>query len=271
MEEPDCPSSDKADFWSRRCGPTAKSGLLGILFLCFLGQTFLVYADDSPSVELDEVAQQGRRIWLNNNCQACHQLYGFGGFLGPDLTNAAGRLQKQQLADRLALGEGQMPKFEVSPVEVDALWAFLTAMDESGVGQARNPALASGDGSGGSMPAMAAASSVIAASGDAAVENGFRIFKEGACTACHVLFGTSAIGAPDLSLTYTRLGPEEIQQVLEVGIAPTMPPSGLSPEQRAQVQAFITYLGEHRESGLEKLKEEKGGSFWSSLPWWEFE
>ena len=164
-----------------------------------------------------------------------------------------------------------MPKFEVSPVEVDALWAFLTAMDESGVGQARNPALASGDGSGGSMPAMAAASSVIAASGDAAVENGFRIFKEGACTACHVLFGTSAIGAPDLSLTYTRLGPEEIQQVLEVGIAPTMPPSGLSPEQRAQVQAFITYLGEHRESGLEKLKEEKGGSFWSSLPWWEFE
>ncbi|MHC4822593.1 MAG: c-type cytochrome [Planctomycetota bacterium] len=269
MEEPDCPSSDQADFWSRRCGPTAKSGLLGVLLLGFLGQTFLVYADDSPSVELDEVAQEGRRVWLQHNCQACHQLYGFGGFLGPDLTNSASRLQKQQLADRLALGEGQMPKFDIPPEEVDALWAFLVAMDKSGVGQARNPALASATG--GTMPAMTAASEVVAASGDSAVENGFRIYKEGACIACHVLFGTSAIGAPDLSLTSSRLSPEEIRQVLEVGIAPTMPPSGLSAEQRAQVQAFLSYLGEHREAALEALEQEKGDSFWSSLPWWEFE
>ncbi|MCH7870146.1 MAG: c-type cytochrome, partial [Planctomycetes bacterium] len=37
------------------------------------------------------MAKSGLAIWRENNCQACHQIYGYGGFLGPDLTNLMDR------------------------------------------------------------------------------------------------------------------------------------------------------------------------------------
>lgn len=271
MEDPDCPSPAQTSYWSARCGPVAKTSLLGVLVLGFLAQTLLVYADDSPSLGLEGAEVAGRRVWLEHNCQACHQLYGFGGFLGPDLTNAAGRLGRQQLADRLALGEGQMPKFDLPAQEIDDLWAFLQAMDRSGIGQARNPALLADASSGAGTLQMQAATALVEQAQDPQVAEGFRIFSTNTCTACHVLFGTSAIGAPDLSLTRGRLSDGEILAALEEGIAPTMPPSGLTEDQRLQVLAFLDHLGEHREEALDHMQAGGGGSFWSSLPWWEFE
>ncbi|MDA0667594.1 MAG: cytochrome c [Planctomycetota bacterium] len=272
MDDPEETSKSAESFWAQTISPTGKAWMLGILALCFVSQTYLVYSDPTPTRVLVGEELAGRRVWLANNCQACHQLYGFGGFLGPDLTNAASRLQKPQLADRLALGKGQMPKFDLPEDDVTALWEFLSAMNETGIGQARNPVRAgvSANGIPSNSPSTLAVQKILKASGDQGAISGFEIYRSYTCVGCHVLFGESAIGAPDLSLSGLRLSAQEIQSKLEMGVPPLMPPSGLSAEKRAQVQAFITFLGEHREEALALVEESTDDAFWDNLPWWEF-
>jgi nitric oxide reductase subunit C len=259
-------------FGAQSIRSTTKAWMLGILALCFVGQSYLVYSDPTESRVLVGEELAGRRVWLANNCQVCHQLYGFGGFLGPDLTNAASRLQKPQLADRLALGEGQMPKFDLPEHEVDALWKFLSAMNETGIGQARNPRLAGAAANGSQLdsPSNLAVHELLKDSGNAAAIAGFETYRTNTCVGCHVLFGVSAIGAPDLSLSGARLSAEEIDNKLEIGVPPLMPPSGLTTEQREQVRAFMTFLAQNREEALSLIEENTDGSFWADLPWWEY-
>ena len=91
MDDPEETSKSAESYWAQTISPTGKVWMLGILALCFVSQTYLVYADPTETRVLEGEELAGRRVWLANNCQACHQLYGFGGFLGPDLTNAASR------------------------------------------------------------------------------------------------------------------------------------------------------------------------------------
>ncbi len=240
--------------------------MIVLLAMGFVLQTVLVYSDTKSSVQLDEQAVVGRGLWMQNNCQACHQLHGFGGFLGPDLTNAAARLERDQLDVRLALGEGQMPRYEMGTAEVDALWAFLEAMDQTGIGQARNPHIAQARES----AQTKALELVIAESGDVEVEAGYEIFRTNTCQACHTLYAVSAIGGPDLSISGGVLSAQEIVDVLEFGRPPMMPPSRLSADQMASVEAFISFLADRRQSVLDRVVEESK-PFWSSLPWWEYE
>ncbi len=113
---------------------------MGVLVVAFLAESWLVYADPSHSGPLVGPALTGARAWHTHGCQACHQLYGYGGFLGPDLTNLASRAGERPLAVRLAValatGPGGMPVIEVQPEEFEGLAAFLEAMDSTGVGQA---------------------------------------------------------------------------------------------------------------------------------------
>jgi len=272
MDDPEETTESAEGFWAQTISPTGKAWMLGILALCFVSQTYLVYADPTETRVLQGEELEGRRVWLANNCQACHQLYGFGGFLGPDLTNVAARLQKPQLADRLALGQGQMPKFDLPAQQVDALWQFLSAMNETGIGQARNP------GSGGALvkgnplpsPNTLAVQKILQESGNEAAQNGFDIYRSYTCVGCHVLFGESAIGAPDLSLSGARLSPDEIEYKLEVGVPPIMPPSGLSADKRKEVQVFISFLAQNRSAALALVEEHADDAFWTNLPWWEF-
>ncbi len=259
-------SHRNAKLWAARCSPLAKGLVLTLLVMSFVLQSVLVYADRKSSVPLDAQAVMGRQLWMQNNCQACHQIHGFGGFLGPDLTNAAARLDRDLLDARLALGQGQMPAFEMDAGEVDALWAFFEAMDQTGVGQARNPNIAQGR----TKSQIKALESVIAESGDMSVAQGFEIFQTNTCQACHTLYAVSAIGGPDLSISGSVLDAQEIHEVLEFGRPPLMPPSRLSAEQRSSVQAFIAFLAEHRDRVLERVIEDPV-PFWRSLPWWEYE
>ena len=56
------------------------------LFLVYSFSIYLQpYFKGSVADKTDIAA--GRIVWQKNNCQSCHQLYGLGGYLGPDLTN----------------------------------------------------------------------------------------------------------------------------------------------------------------------------------------
>lgn len=107
------------------------------LVAAFAVQGFLVYTDETAANarELSSAALEGRAIWQAKNCAACHQIYGFGGFLGGDLTNAARHLSRARLEYVLTSGSLQMPAFRLAPAEIDAVHAFLSEVDRTGVGQ----------------------------------------------------------------------------------------------------------------------------------------
>ena len=90
----------------------ARKLLIFCLVAIFAVQTWLVYSDPAgKDATLSPLASAGQTVWRENNCQSCHQLFGFGGFLGPDLTNAIGALSTERLDSVLTIGSGQMPAF----------------------------------------------------------------------------------------------------------------------------------------------------------------
>lgn len=82
--------------------------------------------------QISEHAARGKQVWQKYNCSSCHQLYGLGGYMGPDLTNvisAKGTIYTNAL---IQSGTGRMPAFEMKESERKALLAFLTEVDQSG-------------------------------------------------------------------------------------------------------------------------------------------
>ena len=73
------------------------------------------------------------------NCQACHQLFGLGGYLGPDLTNVYGDPHKGEAAIRSIVNYGnkQMPSFNFTEQEMHALLEFLKSTDAAGTSDPR--------------------------------------------------------------------------------------------------------------------------------------
>jgi nitric oxide reductase subunit C len=109
-----------------------------ILFLLFASYTIAVYRNcdekDVTATNPDVHALAGWKVWQRNNCQSCHQIYGLGGYMGPDLTNVvsdSGK-RKQYLQTFIKYGTGKMPDFHLSDSEVNNLIAFLHWIDKSG-------------------------------------------------------------------------------------------------------------------------------------------
>lgn len=81
---------------------------------------------------MTEKALQGQRLWQRYNCNSCHQLYGLGGYLGPDLTNEMSRRRPDFVKAMINAGSGSMPAFQLSAPDQDALLEFLRAVDATG-------------------------------------------------------------------------------------------------------------------------------------------
>lgn len=109
-----------------------------ILFLLFVSYTLVVYRycdDKDPTItKPDGHALAGWKTWQQNNCQSCHQIYGLGGYMGPDLTNVASDPGKDNkyLKTFIKYGTGKMPDLKLSDSEVDNLIVFLNWVDKSG-------------------------------------------------------------------------------------------------------------------------------------------
>ncbi len=81
-----------------------------------------------------QLAGKGKLVWQKYNCQSCHQLYGLGGYLGPDLTNIYSHPKKGEMVIRAMIKSGtrQMPSFDLKEEEILALLEFLKSTDVSG-------------------------------------------------------------------------------------------------------------------------------------------
>ncbi len=120
-----------------------------ILMFLILSFTFLIYSFSiylTPlSVKEDirfnkQKASDGRLVWQTYNCQSCHQLYGLGGYLGPDLTNIISKPNKGGKIIKAIVGSGarQMPAFNLSDQEMNNLIEFLKSVDASGTADPRS-------------------------------------------------------------------------------------------------------------------------------------
>lgn len=110
---------------------------IAILILLFSVYNYVVYNTEGYiTVEkLSPVAVKGQQLFQSNRCWSCHQLYGLGGYLGPDLTNVYSEKNKGPLYINAFLNSGvkSMPQFNFSEEEKAALVEYLKQVDETGI------------------------------------------------------------------------------------------------------------------------------------------
>ena len=115
--------------------------LLCLAFLMFSLRIYVYPLKKLKAQEFNKVsAVEGRLVWQKYNCQCCHQLYGLGGYLGPDLTNEYSKFQGNEdiLKALFKGGMKQMPAFNLSKTEENFLIEFLKQTDASGNANPRN-------------------------------------------------------------------------------------------------------------------------------------
>jgi nitric oxide reductase subunit C len=103
------------------------------LFAAFVAYSVCVYLYRDPAAVKDKpnaIVLAGWNTWQQKNCQSCHQLYGLGGYMGPDLTNVV--RTRSNLYPFIKYGTGKMPNFHLTDKEVSEVIAFLSWVDKTG-------------------------------------------------------------------------------------------------------------------------------------------
>ena len=108
--------------------------------LCTLCASFVFYSayvytmgtEASHLAPMSNEARHGQILFQENNCIACHQFYGLGGYMGPDLTNVISRYSRAYARAFLVAGTARMPNFNLAEDEVDALVAYLEFVNSTG-------------------------------------------------------------------------------------------------------------------------------------------
>lgn len=111
-----------------------------LIFIAYTAVVLTVGTDEDKGKRfLTENAKHGNLLYKKYNCTACHQLFGLGGYMGPDLTNTMSTPGKGAPYARVMLkfGTQRMPNFNLSDDEVEALVEYLTYVDKSGTSPVR--------------------------------------------------------------------------------------------------------------------------------------
>lgn len=107
--------------------------IITVLLAAFLSYSIYLYSalPVKPQTQNQE-ADSGKLAWQKYNCNACHQLYGLGGYLGPDITNVYSAKGPVHIQSLLQNGTNVMPDFHLTKKEISDLIAFLEAVDATG-------------------------------------------------------------------------------------------------------------------------------------------
>ena len=111
------------------------------LFLCYIAYSAAVYTKGTVDTIGDRSSAQqlqiekGKSLFQENNCISCHQLYGLGGYLGPELTTAWSDKQKGPAYMRamLTAGGSRMPDFNFTEEQVSDILRFLQYVDSTAI------------------------------------------------------------------------------------------------------------------------------------------
>lgn len=108
--------------------------VLLILCLAFSGYSVIVYyfSEGNHTPPISAEAIEGKKIWQKKNCQSCHQFYGLGGYMGPDLTNITAQKNENYIRAIIQSGTRKMPNFHLTGTEVNSIIAYLSWINASG-------------------------------------------------------------------------------------------------------------------------------------------
>lgn len=108
--------------------------LFGGLVILFLSYSSFLYTNQPvTSSSFNTSIEKGSKVWQEYNCNSCHQIYGLGGYLGPDLTNEYSLRGVDFINAFLLNGTNIMPKFNLTLQQRNDLNAFLQHVDQSGI------------------------------------------------------------------------------------------------------------------------------------------
>jgi len=79
------------------------------------------------------MADKGKKLWQEKNCNSCHQIYGLGGYLGPDLTNVYSQRSEAFIKVFLQTGTNIMPAFNLNEEQMNQLMAYFKSIDSTGI------------------------------------------------------------------------------------------------------------------------------------------
>lgn len=217
---------------------------LGVMVSVFFVVSIVAYTDfprRASEPPLTELERQGLAVWRRHNCQVCHQLYGFGGFLGPDLTNrVTDNTPDTTFRQLLVRGSGLMPALKLDASDQKALLAFLRAMNRTGRSQPRplqahrpvepmdhhRQLIEAWSREGNRLPPEA--------------QRGLDIWTRNPCGVCHRLFTTGLHRAPDLSARRVDRSPTALSAVFERGRG-VMPAFVFTPEEINNLSLYLDW------------------------------
>lgn len=104
-----------------------------VLIVSFFSYTLFLYKENySSNAEYGTMADKGKKLWQEKNCNACHQIYGLGGYLGPDLTNVYSQRSEAFIKVFLQTGTNIMPAFNLNEEQMNQLMAYFKSIDSTG-------------------------------------------------------------------------------------------------------------------------------------------
>jgi len=115
--------------------------VLGTLAVAFVFYTAFVYTSGTEAQHLQpmaDVERDGAQVFQDYNCVACHQFYGLGGYMGPDLTNVISTRGEAYARAFIAAGTVTMPNLGLAEDEIDSVVAFLAFVDKTGTYPVKN-------------------------------------------------------------------------------------------------------------------------------------
>ena len=253
-----------------------RPGMLAVMVGVYCLVSWVAWSDfprESTAPPLDELERDGLAVWRERNCQSCHQLYGFGGFLGPDLTNrVTDETGDDELAWILVTGSAKMPALDLSEEDQEAVLAFLRAMNRSGRSQ---PAPLADGRPVDEVRHLSLLCETHCA--DRAVElpaevrRGTEVWNKMQCGSCHLPLVRGWLRAPDLSASAVDRSVSSVGKTLATG-RDRMPAADVTPEELRDLCALLEWVAEHR-SDLRAVNDrllDRPSFSWAAVPWWEF-
>ena len=114
----------------------AKATTFLILFISFIAYSAMIYTNGTESKLVFTPEEQhkilkGKLLFQKHNCNSCHQVYGLGGYLGPELTTAWSDKNRGEKLIRAMLSSGgnRMPDFKFNHEEIDHITQYLRYID----------------------------------------------------------------------------------------------------------------------------------------------
>ena len=103
------------------------------LFFAFAIYSSWIYTGATDYGTVMTTRQQlGKKIYQEYNCQSCHQIFGLGGYLCPELTTAISDKTRGEAYVKAFIENGggtRMPNFHFSKEQTEALVDYLKYVD----------------------------------------------------------------------------------------------------------------------------------------------